>query len=239
MTTNKVAPSSERLPARFYLILLGIAATIFAALHALHNNYAYYSGYVILQYATLAVGWNILGGNAGYVNFGSAAFFAMGAYTTVCLAKAHTNLLLCVIAAGCVGGALGVAAGYLTLRVKGVYFSIATLALSVVLETLVVNWSYVGGSRGVYLVRPNGYGLFSNYSEFLFVLMLGVTALAITLAAAIERSRVGLGLKMIRDDERAAEAAGVPTFRLKLIAAGISGALMGVAGRLCPITAPT
>ena len=78
------------------------------ALRAIHNDYAYFVGYVVFQYGALAIAWNILGGYAGYANFGAGAFFAAGAYATVALNKAlGLPLIACLGAAGFVGGALG------------------------------------------------------------------------------------------------------------------------------------
>ena len=127
--------------------------------------------------------------------------------------------------------------GYLTLRLRGAFFAIATLALAVVLQTLVVNWDYVGGSRGAYIIRPETIevaGLQINYIEYLFVLMLILAVIALTTARTIERSQLGFGFATIRDDELAAEASGVPTLRLKLIATTLSGAFMGMAGAPFP-----
>ena len=215
--------------------LVVAAVAMILGLRLLGNEYAWYMGYIILQYVLLAVSWNILAGYAGYVNFGTAAFFAAGAYTTILLGKwLGLDLLLCVLAAGVVSGLLGLGMGWLTLRLRGVYFSIATLSLAVVLQTLVVNWPYAGGSSGVYTLRPQDYLVFGNFSEFLFVLVLVLAFSGIAVAAWIERSRLGLGLTTIRDDERAAAAAGVPTLRLKLAATTISGALMGMAGAPLP-----
>jgi branched-chain amino acid transport system permease protein len=206
-----------------------------AALRAVHNDYAFFVGYVVFQYGALAIAWNILGGYAGFVNFGAGAFFAAGAYTTVALNKALAlPILACVLAGACVGAALGLVMGSFTLRLRGVYFAIATLSLSVVLQTLVVNWSYVGGSSGAYLMRPKAIALFASYTEFLCLLMLAIAATAALIAAAIERSSVGAGLAAIRDDETAAAALGVPTLRLKLLAATTSGAIMGMAGAPLP-----
>jgi branched-chain amino acid transport system permease protein len=193
-----------------------------AALRAVHNDYAFFVGYVVFQYGALAIAWNILGGYAGFVNFGAGAFFAAGAYTTVALNKALAlPILACVLAGACVGAALGLVMG-------------STLSLSVVLQTLVVNWSYVGGSSGAYLMRPKAIALFASYTEFLCLLMLAIAATAALIAAAIERSSVGAGLAAIRDDETAAAALGVPTLRLKLLAATTSGAIMGMAGAPLP-----
>src|SRR5207248_8898200 len=108
------------------------------------------------------------------------------------------------------------------------------LALAVVLQTLIVNWDYVGGSRGAYIIRPNEIALIGPYIQYLFLVMLALVVIALTVARGIERSRLGYGFTTIRDDELAAEAAGVPTLRLKLIATTLSGALMGMAGAPFP-----
>jgi branched-chain amino acid transport system permease protein len=127
-------------------------------------------------------------------------------------------------------GILGFGMGYLTLRLKGVFFAIATLALAIVAQTFIVNWDYVGGSRGVYVIRPQQAPLYGSYIQYLYSLMLVLAWVSVAIARTIERSRLGLGFNAIRDDEAAAEAAGVPTLRLKLISTTLSGALMGMAG---------
>ena len=124
--------------------------------------------------------------------------------------------------------------GYLTLRLRGAFFAIATLALAVVLQTLIVNWDFVGGSRGAYIVRPESIAPFGSYIKYLFLIMMLLAVGAITVARLIERSRLGYGFATIRDDELAAEACGVPTLTLKLVATTISGALMGMAGAPFP-----
>jgi len=219
----------------FFVICLLVAAAAFAAAVALGNDYYFFAGYVVLQYVVLSTAWNILGGYCGYVNFGSAAFFALGAYSTVAVHRFYPlPIPLLFVVAGVVSGAVGLGMGYLTLRLRGSFFAIATLALAVVLETLVVNWDYVGGSRGAYIVRPEQIAPIGNYVRYLFLLMLLLAAAAVTVARMIERSRLGYGFATIRDDELAAEASGVPTLRLKLIATTISGALMGMAGAPFP-----
>ncbi|MGB8106590.1 MAG: branched-chain amino acid ABC transporter permease, partial [Pseudolabrys sp.] len=136
-----------------------------------------------------------------------------------------------------VSGIVGFGMGYLTLRLRGSFFAIATLALAVVLQTLIVNWDFVGGSRGAYVIRPENFefaGIQVNYIEYLFALMLLLAVIALTTARIIERSQLGFGFATIRDDELAAEACGVPTLRLKLIATTLSGAFMGMAGAPFP-----
>src|SRR5229473_6328144 len=126
-----------------------LAGVLFTRLGA--NQYYYFAAYVILQYVVLATAWNILGGYTGYVNFGTAAFFALGAYTTVFFHKFYPlPVPVLLIIGAVVSGLVGLGMGYLTLRLRGAFFAIATLALAVVLQTLVVNWNYVGGSRGAY-----------------------------------------------------------------------------------------
>jgi branched-chain amino acid transport system permease protein len=219
----------------FFVICLIVAGAVFAAAFALGNDYYFFAGYVVLQYVVLATAWNILGGYCGYVNFGSAAFFALGAYSTVAMHRLHPMPIpVLVLLGGLVSGIVGLGMGYLTLRLRGAFFAIATLALAVVLQTLVVNWDYVGGSRGAYIVRPESIAPFGSYIKYLFFVMMLLAVGAITVARLIERSRLGYGFATIRDDEVAAEALGVPTLRLKLIATAISGGLMGMAGAPFP-----
>lgn len=214
-------------------IVVGIA--VFFAARAVGNEYVYFAGYTILQFVVLATAWNILGGYTGYVNFGTAGFFAMGAYSTVVIYKTiKLPLLLAIPIGGLVTAILGLGMGYLTLRLRGVFFAIATLALAIVLNTLIVNWSFVGGSRGVYIIRPREIAHFESYVQFLFAVMLGLSVLSIWIARTVEKSRLGRGLAAIRDDELAAECAGVPTLKLKLISTTLSGFLMGLAGAPFP-----
>jgi branched-chain amino acid transport system permease protein len=224
----------------FALIACAVGAAIFLAVPFAGRmlgwgDYIYIASYTILQYVVLAIAWNILGGYTGYVNFGSAAFFAVGAYTTVFFHKLYPLPIpvLVVLAAG-VGGLIGLGMGYLTLRLRGAFFSIATLAMAVVLQTLIVNWSFVGGSRGAYVIRPTAIVPFESYVQDLFLIMLALAVIAVIAARTIERTTLGYGFATIRDDELAAEASGVPTLKLKLIATALSGAFMGMAGAPFP-----
>ncbi len=219
-------------------ILLGAvaAALVFAGARLIGNDYVFFAGYTVLQFIVLATAWNILGGYTGYVNFGTAAFFALGAYSTVFFHKFYPLPIPVLVGLGAaVSGLVGLGMGYLTLRLRGAFFSIATLALAVVLQTLVVNWDYVGGSRGAYVIRPAEEPVLQlPYIQYLFLIMLVLAVLAVTVARTIERSKLGYGFATIRDDELAAEASGVPTLKLKLVATVISGALIGMAGAPFP-----
>src|SRR5271154_6821049 len=143
---------------------LGIAAVVFGLALASGNDYVFFAGYVVLQYVVLSTAWNILGGYTGYVNFGSAAFFALGAYSSVALGKlVAVPIPVLVLAGGVVSGVVGFGMGYLTLRLRGVFFAIATLALAVVVQTLITNWDFVGGSRGAYTIRPMVVPILGSY----------------------------------------------------------------------------
>jgi branched-chain amino acid transport system permease protein len=221
----------------FIVLALLVAVSIFVVARLIDNAYVFFAGYVVLQYVVLATAWNILGGYTGYVNFGTAAFFALGAYTTVVLHKTLPPLPLpaTMVIGGLTSCVIGLGMGYLTLRLRGTFFSIATLALAVVAQTLITNWNFVGGSRGTYIIRPSDSPILGgDYIHYLFIVMLLLTVVSVSIARAIQHSRLGFGFSAIRDDELAAEASGVPTLRLKLIATALSGGLMGMAGAPLP-----
>jgi branched-chain amino acid transport system permease protein len=213
-----------------------IAAALFVAAAAgatflIRNEYPFFAGYVVLQFIILATAWNVLGGYAGYVNFGTSAFFGLGVYTAVFLFKAiGAPLLVQIIAAAGVGALLGFLVGLLTLRMRGIFFSIATIAITIIIETFIINWKFVGGATGIPMIRPPVTPPFDSYVKMLFVNSAVMVVIAVALARFIQSSWIGRGLQALRDDEIAAEATGVPTLKLKLTACVISGALMCAAG---------
>ncbi len=212
-------------------VALAVVLVAFLITNSMENRYYYKASYVVLQYVVLATAWNILGGYTGYVNFGTAAFFAMGSYTAVALIKLwKPPLYVLLVAGGAVSGLLGLGIGYLTLRLRGVFFSIATLALAVVLQMFMTNWEFVGGGAGTAILKPRSVPFFSNYDEFLFFVMASLAVAAVFVAWLIENSWVGRGMAAIRDNEEAAECMGVPILKLKLFATTVSGAMMGIAG---------
>jgi branched-chain amino acid transport system permease protein len=200
------------------------------------NEYVFFAGYVVLTFVALATAWNILGGYAGYVNFGTPAFFGLGAYSAAVLFKAlGAPLLLQIVAGAVMGGLLGFGVGLLTLRLRGIFFAIATVAVIFIMETLMVNWRYVGGATGMQLLRPPAPEIFGTYTRMLFVVMALMAVVAVSIARYVQTSWIGRGLRAIRDSEEAAECSGVPTLRLKLFACVVSGALMGAAGAPMPM----
>jgi len=232
---------------RFYLIIAAVLILSYLVTTAMTNQYYFFAGFAILQFIVMALAWNILGGYVGYVNFGSAAFFGMGAYAAiVALQLFNASLFTQIVIGGLFSALLGFLTGYLTLRLRGVYFAIATLALLVVSETLIANFDYVGGAAGTYILptrKPTILGVlivgkqdavFGNYKELLFFIMSFITLAAIATCSFIEKSKFGRGLAALRDNEEAAECMGVPTLKLKLIATTLSGLFMGVTGGIFP-----
>ena len=213
---------------------LGVAIFLVAMLlmtQFIRNEYPFFAGYVILQYVVLSVAWTILGGYAGYVNFGTNAFFGVGVYTAVLLAQAFAApLSIQILVAAVMGALLGLGVGLLTLRMRGIFFSIATIAVAIVIETAVTNWRFVGGAAGIQLQRPPVTQPFDSYVKMLFFVQAVLVVVSIAVARFIQNSRIGRGLHALRDDELAAECTGVPTLRLKLMACVISGALMAAGG---------
>jgi branched-chain amino acid transport system permease protein len=215
----------------FWCGAVAFLVVVFLLTGSIRNEYLFFAGYVILQFIVLAVAWSILGGYAGYVNFGTNAFFGVGVYTAVLLLKAFEAPLVVQIAvAAMVGSLLGLGVGVLTLRMRGIFFSIATIALAIIIETSVMNWRYVGGAAGIQLQRPPVMPLFDSYVKMLFFVQAVLVVIAVATTRTIQNSRIGRGLQALRDDELAAECTGVPTLRLKLLACATSGALISAGG---------
>jgi branched-chain amino acid transport system permease protein len=173
--------------------------------------------------AALASSWNIIGGFAGQISLGHAAFFGMGAITTRELWLSGAPLPLALIAA-VVGTALfALIIGVPMLRFRGIFFSIGTLALAVAIGLTIGNLFPGISSLPVEALRA--YTFTGPY-----YLAFGAVAAAVVTAMLLKRSVVGLGMMAVRDDEEAADAVGVDTLAHKLSAFAISAALAGLAG---------
>ncbi len=189
--------------------------------------------YLVFFWIALATSWQILSGYTGYFSFGHGAFFGIGMYTTANLTtKADIAFLWTLPIAGLIAAVLGVAIGAVVFRVKelrGELFALLTLAVTFVLATVALNTT-VDGGPGVFLsgvAMPSIYGS-PAASLYFFALMTAAGSLGV--AWWVQYSRFGRGLFAIADDEDVAEVLGVPTYRFKLIALGISSFLAGVAG---------
>ncbi|WP_096666669.1 branched-chain amino acid ABC transporter ATP-binding protein/permease [Polaromonas sp. AET17H-212] len=189
--------------------------------------------YLLCHWMILALSWNILSGYSGYFSFGHGAFFGIGMYTSAGLA-ANLNwpFLWTLPAAALLAALLGMALGAVVFRVKSVrgeLFALLTLAITFVVGTIVLN-TRIDGGPGIYLnsVAIPAIGPTASSSIYLMALFGAVATLLISYR--IQASRLGMGLFAIHDDEDVAEVMGVPTFRYKLLAFGISCALAGLAG---------
>ena len=180
---------------------------------------------LILLTITLAESWNIVAGYAGQVNLGHAAFFGLGALTARTLWIGGTPILLATAAGSLVATAFALSIGAAAFRLRGAYFAIGTLALGEILRTTVGNVLPEISTLPVASIA--GYRLAQRY-----YLALALAALSVLAVARLARSRWGLGMQAVREDEDAAEASGVPSLGLKLRALALSTALAGAAGGL-------
>jgi branched-chain amino acid transport system permease protein len=216
-------------------LALLLAAAALVALPPLLPKYALEVLISILFFGYLGACWNILGGYGGQFSFGHAAFFGLGAYTsTLLFLHWGVSPWIGMLAGGLLAAGFGLFAGYLSFRygLRGPYFSLVTLAFAEMLRVVAVNWKAVGSSLG--LVVPNrgsapALFLFAEKLPYYYVILtMAVGALVIT--RAMERARMGYSLAAIRENEDAAEAAGVDALSTKLSAMAISSFLTALGG---------
>jgi branched-chain amino acid transport system permease protein len=212
--------------------ILGFAVAVLLLAAVLRSDYFELVLTQVLLWAVLSLAWNILCGYSGYFSFGHAAFWGLGAYT-VALGMHHFDLSpwltipLCVI----VGGLAGALIGFPTFRLRGHYFALAMLAYP--LATLYV-FQWLGYQEIALPMKRDAavlYMQFTNPRAYV-ALALGLLVVAMLISLRIENSRFGLSLFAIKQNEPAAEAAGVNTWRWKMLALMLSGALAAVAGGL-------
>jgi branched-chain amino acid transport system permease protein len=219
-------------PAIFAGLLLALAAG-FPLLHLYQGGLNYWLHMLLFIYMNVAVAssWNIIGGYAGYVSLGHNVFLATGGYFSgILFAYFGFSPFLTTPLAGLAAMVVGLVVGTITLRTRGPTFIISTIALVLLVKIALDNWAYVGGSNGmslplvplpVELVKlPFYYG------------MLAIAAAAVFLSFRIRRSKFGLGLRAISQDETKAAVAGIPTGFYKVLAFAFSGLFVGMAGAL-------
>jgi branched-chain amino acid transport system permease protein len=189
--------------------------------------------YLACHWMVLALSWNILSGYSGYFSFGHGAFFGIGMYTSAGLsANLNWPFLWTLPAAAALSALLGVALGSVVFRVKSVrgeLFALLTLAITFVVGTIVLN-TRIDGGPGIYLSAVPVPEIGPGAPASLYLMALAAAVLALLLSYGVQHSKLGTGLFAIHDDEDVAEVMGVPTFRYKLLAFGISCALAALAG---------
>jgi branched-chain amino acid transport system permease protein len=180
----------------------------------------------VCMWAGLALAWNVIGGYAGYISFGHAAFFGIGAYATALLMQPGRdwNFYLTLPVGAAAAVALAVVVGWPTLKLRGAYFAIATWALAEAIAQLANVAGFTNGSSG--LTIPT----FASSTYFYYAMLIAAVATFAVTYALLERSRFGYQVKAVRDDEVTARSVGIDTTRIKSQAFALSAAIPAVFG---------
>ena len=210
--------------ALFSVLYLGAALFV-------DDNYFRFVLSTVPIWAVMGISWNIFSGYTGLVSFGHAAFFGIGAYTVVILSLNFDVSPVIGIPLGCLGGLIaGVLIGYPTFRLKGVYFALAMLAYPL---TLLYIFEWLGYQEPTIPMRTGAEGLWHMQFEnpyYNIVVSVAIMCLAVWVSHKIHSSRFGLSLTAIKQNEAAAESAGLDSTKWKLRSIMVSGALAGLAG---------
>ncbi len=218
-------------PARAWMGVLCVALAVFPLLA---GDYPVYLANLVGITAISALGLNLLTGFTGQVSLGHAAFMGLGAYTVAILsARFQAPMLLALPLAGAVAAAAGVVVGAPSLRIKGLYLAMATLAFQVIAEFVFVNLEpLTGGVRGINVAAPHLLGLELPTDRALYAPIAATAALGTWFAANLRRSPVGRAFVAVRDRDISAELIGIDLFRTKLTAFAVGSFYAGVAGGL-------
>lgn len=216
---------------RFWMALLFVALAVFPFVA---GDYMLYMADLTGIAVVAAVGLNILTGAAGQISLGHAAFVGIGAYTSaILITRFGLSFIICLPLAGLSAAFFGVIVGAPSMRMKGLYLCIATLAAQVIFEYLFKNWTALtGGIRGINVPPPTLFGIELNNEFRFYFVIIPVVILAVTAARNLFRTRVGRAFIAIRDRDFSAELMGINLFRYKLYAFALSSFMAGVAGAL-------
>jgi branched-chain amino acid transport system permease protein len=212
---------------------LGAAAVVlpFATNNPTHLNLAI----LVLMAAQLGVAWNLLGGYAGQVSLGHAAFYGLGAYSsTMLLLNFGVNPWLGTLLGGLMAALLSLAFGWSCFRLKGHYFAMATIAVAELVQITFTNWDYAGSAVGLTIpMTQRGWGamVFADKAPY-YWLALGLLLLTLLATWAIERSHIGYYLRAIKDEPDAARSIGIDIARYKQIALSLSAFFTALGGSL-------
>ncbi len=211
-------------------LALAIGAALVALAFVL-DNYALRLATTVLMYAVLALSWNFIGGFAGYPSFATAAFFGLGAYGAGVLQHAGIEMVVSWLCGGILATLFALALGAAILHLRGHYFAIASLVVADVLREIAnVSTSLTGGGMGLNIaVFSTDMTLFTRVFYFA---MLTVAVATLVASFAVDRSKLGFGLRCIQQNEDAATILGVNTVLYKVSAFALSGAFVGVAGAI-------
>jgi branched-chain amino acid transport system permease protein len=220
--------------ARHALALIVFGAAALTPL-VLRDGFLLDSLVLILLWGAVSASWNVAGGYAGQASLGHSAFFGIGAYSAALVAtRLNGSPWLGMLAGAVVATGAGLVIGYLSNRLKGPYFGLATIAFSQVLLIVASRWrGFTAGSEGVPVpFRPGLWTLgFASKVTWVYI-MLGLALAIYAIQVYLERSRLGYRLAGVREDEEAAQALGIPSRRLKVLAVAVSAALTSMCGTL-------
>jgi len=216
------------------LIAVALAIAIVVPFGLDPRGYAIRILCLALLFAAMAQAWNIVAGLANQMSLGHAAFFGIGAYTsTLLLIQFGLSPWLGMVAGGILGGVAALVISVPTMRLKGHYFALATLAFGEVMRVIANSWgSLTGGPVGISVPFSQPSLALFQFKETrpYYWLMLGALVVVTVIFVAIQRSRLGYRLRAIKENVDAAEVIGVDTTRTKIIAAVISGSLTAMLG---------
>ncbi|MBA4789946.1 MAG: branched-chain amino acid ABC transporter permease [Rhizobiales bacterium] len=220
-------------PSRVVLLAFFVAAALLPLFVDPRGHFLRVAAMVLL-FAAMAQSWNIVGGLANQISLGHAGFFGLGAYTsTLLFLKLGISPWIGMFAGAVVAGAAAALLSIPTFRLKGHYFALATLAFAEVLRVIANSWAdFTGGPVGLsipFMGTAPGYFAFRAVSSYYWIILalLAAVCLAFHLLAS---GALGYRLRAVRENENAAEVAGVNTFRVKLTASVISAALTAICG---------
>lgn len=190
---------------------------------------------MIFLYGSLAVAWNILAGYCGQISLGHAVFFGIGAYTsTLLVARASLTPWAGMAAGAALAVVFSQAVAFPVFRLRGHYFAIATIAVGEIVQTLVINWDWAGGARGVFvpIKRPDSLWNFQFHESkaLYYYVALGLLLLGLAVTRWLERSRHGYYFRAVREDQQAAASLGVNVAREKHRAIAVSAGLTALGG---------
>ena len=225
--------------------ILGAVVALVYPLPFEAKGYVYYEtvGFLVLLNAMLGIGWNIIGGWAGQFDFGPNIFFAIGAYTAGLLAiHFQLNAWLGLMAAVVVAVVICAALTYPITRLRGHYFAIATVAMWMIAQPIGATWEFINGSRGIFIPASGGSGFVQGLLTMgfpgrgkglgFYYLTLFLFVLTLIGARAVERSKLGLYFRAVRDDQDGAEAVGIDSRLYKVIARCLMAAAFSAGGVL-------
>jgi branched-chain amino acid transport system permease protein len=214
-------------------VWLAVAAALLLLFPFMASDYWMYLACLVSINVASATGLNILTGYTGLVSLGQAAFMGLGAYTVAILQiRVGSPFLLNILAGGLVAMVGGIIVGIPSLRVKGLYLAIVTIAASFITHFIFANASFAGGTGGLTVPPAKLFGMVLDTSFRLYWVILPVTLLMLLGASNLFRTRVGRAFIAIRDRDISAEVLGIPLLNYKLLSFGLSSFYAGVAGGL-------